>query len=143
VLWWATTLLREHRGDAHRLALRHAGVDGVACHLLMVAQGFGNRASILPIRGWSAHEWAAAAEELQQRDWLDREGAFTEAGRGARTAIEAHTDELADEPRRRLGDERAEELIALLEPYVALAHERGPVPGRWPPPHLLREETAS
>jgi hypothetical protein len=142
-LWWACTLLREHRGEGHSVALAAAEVDGTACHLLMVAQGHGNRASILPIRGWTDEEWTAAAARLEARGWLDRAGGFTAEGRRAREAIEAHTDRLASEPARRLGPDGVAELVRLMEPYVTLFHERGDVPGRWPPPHMLRDEGAA
>ena len=91
----------------------------------MVAQGHGNRASILPIRGWTDEEWTAAAARLEARGWLDRSGGFTAEGRQARRAIEAHTDRLAAEPARRLGPDGVAELVRLMEPYVTLFHERG------------------
>lgn len=138
-LWWACTLLREHRGDAHAVALGAAGVDGTASHVLMVAHGHGNRASILPIRGWTEAQWDAAADRLAARGWLDPSGGFTPAGSDARRAIESDTDRLAGEPVRRLGPDGVAELVGLLEPYVALLQGRGGVPGSWPPPHLLRE----
>jgi Helix-turn-helix family len=142
-LWWACTLLREHRGDGHGVALAAADVDGTACHVLMVAQGHGNRASILPIRGWTNQEWAAATARLEARGWLDAAGAFTAKGRRARQAIEAHTDALASEPLRRLGPDGVTELDRLITPYVHVLREHGNVPGRWPPPHLRRDEGAT
>ena len=50
-LWHGCTLLREHRGDGHNLALANAEVDGVMSHVLMAARGHGNRPTILAIRG--------------------------------------------------------------------------------------------
>ena len=143
VLWWACTLLREHRGDGHDVALAAAEVDGAACHVLMVAHGHGNRASILPIRGWTEAEWEDAAARLTTRGWLGPSGGFTIEGRNARRAIEEHTDRLAAEPVRRLGADGVAELVGLLEPYVALLLGQGGVPGSWPPPHLLRDEGAT
>jgi hypothetical protein len=137
-LWHACTLLREQRGDAHALALAAAEVDGAESHVLMVASGHGNRASILPIRGWTEDEWDAATGRLVERGWLTPDGAFTAAGRAGRAAIEAHTDVLAGEPVERLGADGLERLAALMAPAVALVRERGGVPASWPPPHLLR-----
>jgi hypothetical protein len=133
----ASTLLRELRGDSHAIALAAEGVDGVECHLLMAAQGHGNRASILPIRGWTEAEWAAAQARLVERGWLLPGGKFTDEGRQARQAIEDHTVELSHEPCRRLGPERLDRLNRLMQPLMADLYEQG-LPRTWPPPHLLR-----
>lgn len=139
VLWHGMTLLREHRGDSHNLALAAAEVDGTACHLLMTANGHGNAATIQDIRGWTPEEWAAAEAGLVERGWLQPGGGFTDAGRAARQEIEHHTDRLAAEPALRLG-ERLERFLTLARPMVAAVHERGDVPGEWPPRHLVRDD---
>jgi hypothetical protein len=136
-LWHAATLLRELRGDSHNVALAAAGVDGVECHVLMTAQGHGNRASILPIRGWTEDEWRAAEGRLAARGWLEADARFTEVGRRAREAIEDHTVGLANEPSRRLGPDRLARLNELMGPLMATLYEQG-LPRTWPPPHLLR-----
>jgi hypothetical protein len=137
-LWHACTLLREHRGDSHNLALAAAEVDGVECHVLMAGRGHGNKTSILPIRGWTSDEWDAAVQRLAGRGWVGPDGALTRAGREARAAIETHTNRLAAAPVRRLGD-GLDTLLVQLDPLVAALHERGGVPGVWPPPHLQRD----
>jgi hypothetical protein len=136
-LWHATTLLREHRGDSHSIALAAADVDPVQCQVLMAARGHGNRATLQKIRGWNDREWDDAVQNLSRRGWLGADGALTSAGRLARRAIEEHTDALAAEPARRLdvdGVRRATELLAPI-------HERlftiGSIPGTWPPPHVM------
>jgi hypothetical protein len=136
-LWHSCTLLREHRGDSHNVALAAAGVGPVACHVLMAQTGHGNRASILPIRGWTEEEWDDAEAELAGRGWLEA-GALTDTGREARRAIEAHTDRLTVDPARRLGVDGAAELLAGLAAVVARLAEGGVAPLTWPPPHLLR-----
>jgi hypothetical protein len=140
-LWHACTLLREHRGDSHVIALAAADVGPVACHVLMARTGHGNRESILPIRGWTGEEWEAAEADLAARGWLDASGALTEAGRDARRAVEAHTDRLTVEPVARLGAAGADELLAGLAAVVARLAEGGIAPAGWPPPHLLRPPT--
>ena len=61
----------------------------------MAAQGHGNRASILPIRGWTEADWTAAQRRLAARGWLgEGDGALTDAGRAARADIEDQTDRL-------------------------------------------------
>lgn len=140
VLWQACTLLREHRGDSHNIALAAAQVDGVECHVLMAGRGHGNKASILPIRGWTEQEWDAAAARLHDRGWANEDGSLTDEGRDARREIEAHTNRLTAEPVRRLGTDGVAELCELLDPVVAALHQRGDVPGTWPPPHLQRPD---
>jgi Helix-turn-helix family len=137
-LWQACTLLREHRGDSHGIALAAAGVDGVECHLLMAAHGHGNQASITGIRGWTDDEWAAAGGRLAARGWLGPDGEFTPAGQEARRAIEHHTDELSATAARLLGDDRAEveERLGRLADHLLAT---GEVSGQWPPPHLLKD----
>lgn len=117
-LWHAATLIREHRGDGHVVALVDAGVDPCEAHVTQVAASGAGLASIQPYRGWSDDDWAAAAERLHGRGWLDRDGALTATGVAARSEIEATTDRLAAEPVARLGDERAARLLDLLRPIA-------------------------
>jgi len=95
VLWHAATLLREHRGDGHVVALVDAEIAPCEAHVLRVAVSGLDAASIQPHRGWSDPEWSEAMAALQARGWLDTDGAATDTGRSARAAIEAETDRLA------------------------------------------------
>ena len=140
VLWHACTLLREHRFDGHNIALAAAGLDGVESHVAMVARGHGNRASILPLRGWTDEEWTAAEERLVARGWLNPDGSFTDQGRAGREAVEEQTNQLAFEPCRRLGADGVGRLRELMAPWVKILHEQGGVPGQWPPRQLLRPD---
>ena len=142
-LWHACTLLREYRFDGHNAALVAAEVDGCGSHVLMAAWGRGNMETILPIRGFTEHEWLTSAAELRQRGWLNAENRFTPAGAAAREAIEASTDRLSYPPLRAIGREGCERLITLLEPLVERVRLLGPVPVGWPPPHLHRSEQSS
>jgi hypothetical protein len=139
-LWHACTLLREQRGDSHNIALAAAGVDGVQSHILMAARGYGNRPTIQGIRGWTDEEWDDGVERLAARGLVQGDGSFTEAGRRLRREIEAHTDELADEPVRRLGDAGVDALVATMPPLVEHLVTTGEVAGRWPPPTVLRPD---
>lgn len=139
-LWHATTLLREHRGDSHNLALAAAEVDGIECHVLMAGIGHGNRATILSIRGWNIEEWDAAVRRLAARGWAHDDGSLTDAGRAARRAIEEHTNRLSLEPWRRIGPDDSDELVTLLSPIVEVLHGRGGIPGTWPPPHVRQPD---
>jgi hypothetical protein len=57
-----------------------------------------------------------AVERLASRDFVDGDGAFTDAGRTFRDAIEQRTDELAAGPWAAIGVEACEELRALVRP---------------------------
>lgn len=137
-LWHACTLLREHRFDGHNIALAAAGLDGVECHVLMAARGHGNKPTILAIRGWTDAEWDAAVERLTARGWVTPDGEHTDEGRASRSAVERHTDVLAAEPVRRLGDDGVEVFLGHMEPLVGHLVGSGEVAGRWPPPHLMK-----
>jgi hypothetical protein len=137
-LWHACTLLREYRFDGHNIALAAAGLDGVECHVLMAARGHGNKPTILAIRGWNDAEWEGAVERLAARGWVTPGGEHTDDGRAGRSAVERHTDVLASEPVRRLGDDGIEALVSHLEPLVAHLVGSGEVAGQWPPRHLIK-----
>lgn len=130
-LWHATTLLREHRGDGHVVALTHAGLDGCEASVLRLAVGGAGEdqaAWIRRIRGWDDADWAGATARLAGRGWLARTGAATTAGRDAHAAVEAATDRLAFEPVRRLGPDGLAALGAALRPIAGVVAESGVVP---------------
>lgn len=141
-LWHACTLLREHRFDGHSVALLNAGVNGVACHLLMAGHGRGNRATILSIRGWTEDEWDDAGAELQERGWLAGDGSLTSAGQAARRDIERHTDSLARQPITRLGSTEFDQFIDLMTPLVEHLRATGEVASSWPPAHLHQKDAS-
>ncbi|MFI7709127.1 hypothetical protein [Nonomuraea sp. NPDC049480] len=127
VLWQAATVLREHRGDGHLAALQAANLDG--CEALVAFAAIG----AAPVenfagRGWSEEEWAAARERLAARGLVTADGAATERGRALRDQVERMTDELAAEPWRRLGQERAERLARLSAPFLGAVFEAGLLP---------------
>jgi hypothetical protein len=133
-LWHASTLWREHRGDGHNLALAAADIDGLECHVLLAAKGVGGQEIIEKIRGWSLPQWQAAQKSLAERGILDIAGGYTDAGKTVHDGIESQTDDLAREPRERLGPIRANRLTELMGPIVGRLIASGAVPGRWPPP---------
>jgi hypothetical protein len=120
-LFWATTALREFRGDAHVVALRAAGLDPVESNALMVALGL-VPADQQRYRGWTDTEWAAARDRLQARGWLDAEGHVTVSGRRRRAEIEDLTDTLTTDAWAGLSDddlaEVATDLLRVTEPII-------------------------
>jgi hypothetical protein len=127
-LWHACTLVREHRGDGHVAALSAAGIDPCEAHVSQIAASGAPPETIQPYRGWSDDDWAAAADRLRERGWLDRDGRLTEAGRSWHDQIEHDTDRLAAEPLQRLGEKRAARLLELLAPLTARLVQTGEIP---------------
>ncbi len=129
-LWHAVTLIREHRGDGHLVALlQHDlnGIDAIVSHTA-TGRGFAEDAAKL-LRGWSDEQWAESVERLRERGVLEPDGlALSEAGRALRAEIEAETDELSMEPWHRLGPERSDRLIELGKPLSKLALANGAFP---------------
>lgn len=117
-LWHAATLLREHRGDGHNIALAAHGIGGTEAHVLLAlslgmrAQEFG-RVHHLP-----KAQLAAVVDGLRGRGLVDAAGGFTDAGRQTRERIEALTDELAAPAYAILSTGELDELITGLEPIA-------------------------
>jgi hypothetical protein len=127
MLWQASTVLREHRGDGHVAALLVAGLGG--CESLVWRAAVDNDRRVLqPARGWSDEEWDAAVGRLAARGWLDGAGLATDVAVAARDQIEASTDVLAAGPWRALGGEGVARLAELLRPWSAAALSALPTP---------------
>lgn len=116
-LWHAITLLREFRGDGHIAAMTAEGVGGCEALVIHAATGDVPEGVLRATRAWPDAEWAAAADRLRDRGWLDAEGALTDAGRSHRERVEARTDELAAAPWRHLGEEACARLRELGRPF--------------------------
>jgi hypothetical protein len=113
-LWHACTLLREHRFDGHVAALLSEEVDGCAANLTLAATGVVDGEQLRGFRGWPEEEWAAAAERLRLRGWLDADGRLTVAGATGRQRLEDLTDRLAGGPAETLGAAGCERFDALM-----------------------------
>jgi hypothetical protein len=130
VLWQATTILREHRGDGHVVALVDAGLDGLEAHVSLVAAGAVSRAVLQPARGWSDDEWEDAERSMTARGWLAASdpARLTAVGAAGRQQVEDATDRLAAEPWNRIGDDATGELKALLTPMASRIVDLGLIP---------------
>ncbi|MEO6628468.1 MAG: hypothetical protein ABIP03_07840 [Aquihabitans sp.] len=126
-LWWAATLLREHRGDGHVAALLANGIDGVEAHVLFVGSGRVTRELMQGARSWSDEEWDDAVRRLAVRGLVEG-GQLTGSGRELRDRIEAVTDDLAAEPWHRIGERRTEHLARLLAPLRDCVIRAGRIP---------------
>ncbi|WP_328524689.1 SCO6745 family protein [Kribbella sp. NBC_00359] len=128
VLWQATTILRESRGDGHVAALVAAGLSPCQACLTISAAGGPSKEVFQVNRRWSDEDWAAAEDDLRGRGLLDSTGALTDAGRALRREIEATTDRLADQGWRTLGDDLTAELHDLVHPLSAQLMSAGFIP---------------
>lgn len=126
-LWWAATLLREHRGDGHVAALLANGIDGLEAHVLAVGTGRVPRELMQTARSWSDEEWTAAERRLEVRGLVRSDG-LTPAGAALRGRIEDTTDDLAVDPWHRLGEERTARLAELLRPLRERVLSTGRIP---------------
>ncbi|MFF0434097.1 hypothetical protein ACFYU9_17940 [Streptomyces sp. NPDC004327] len=128
-LWHATTLLREHRGDGHLVALVAAGLDPVEALLSHTASGKGMSPRwVLGTRGWSRDDWDAAAERLRGRGLLDAGGELTEAGVALRADLEDETDRLDSAPYEHLGADGVARLTELTKGFLTAAVGAGAFP---------------
>lgn len=124
-LWHAATMLREHRGDGHNIALVTEGVGGTEAHALhalsegMAAEKFG-RIHHLP-----ATKLAAVRETMHSRGLVDDEGWLTAEGRALKQRVEDRTDELAFPAYAVLSGAEREQLVADLEPISAKLEAAG------------------
>ncbi|MGH8921313.1 MAG: SCO6745 family protein [Actinomycetes bacterium] len=118
-LWHAATLLREHRGDGHNVALLGEGVGGTEAHVLhalsenMPAEKFG-RVWHLP-----AAQLAAVVDGMRARGLVGTDGWLTDAGRATKVRVEALTDRLAEAPYAALSPSELDQLMADLAPLSA------------------------
>lgn len=109
--WHAITLLREYRGDGHIAVLLASGLNGLEALVTHTATGIGFNPDFGRwLRGWTAEQWEAAVDGLQQRGLLDGDGVLTQAGVELRDTVEDRTDELAYAPWRTLADDEGAEL---------------------------------
>ena len=139
-LWQALTAIREHRGDGHVHALVAAGISAAHALVLQAATGRSPEDGLRANRGWSDDEWVDAARELREHGLVDGDGRVTAAGTELRQRVEDHTDQLAQPILGAIGDDAAEELVALLRPLATAVMDSGDVPALnnmgvpWPPP---------
>lgn len=131
-LWHATTLLREHRGDAHVAVLAASGISGRESNVLHAAAGGVPRDYIARTRDYDEAAWLAHEERLTERGLLDGEGSLTAAGRELKEHIESRTDTLALCALDALRDDEVETLFEALTPITRAVVGGGDVPDLTP-----------
>ncbi|WP_406813551.1 SCO6745 family protein [Mycobacterium sp. M23085] len=131
-LWHATTLLREHRGDAHVAVLAAAGISGRESNVLHAAAGNVSRDYIARTRDYDETSWRRHEQRLAERGLLDDDGALTAAGRELKDHIELTTDTLALSALDALSDDEVETLFQALTPITRAVVAGGDVPALTP-----------
>jgi len=134
MLWQATTVLREHRGDGHVAALLTAGLGPLDAHVSFSAvRSDWSAAAVRTYRHWTEEDWVESESGLRERGWLDENGRVTTAGLHGRANVERMTDQLAEKPWAALGPARTRQLAELLRPLTTAVFEAGtlPVPNPW------------
>ena len=143
-LWQALTSIREHRGDGHVDRLVDTSISPLEALVLQAATGRSPEDGLRSHRGWSAEEWSAAATSLEARGLVDDDMRITAAGAELRHAIEDDTDRLAAPVVGAIGDDGADELVALLRPLAEVVMGAKAVPAHnnmgfpWPPTDIVR-----
>jgi hypothetical protein len=122
-LWRRGDLLREYRGDAHTAAWTSAGYDAIEIGLLTELFWRVPPRTYIRTRAWSDAQLDDAEERLRSRG-LIADGAFTDAGREAREAVEFATDLQVRPAIEALGDD-FDELMGIIEPWGASIREAG------------------
>ncbi|WP_216588915.1 SCO6745 family protein [Streptomyces brasiliscabiei] len=129
VLWYAATLLREHRGDSHIGALAAAGLDGLEALVSHCASAAGMpREMVMTKRGWTEEDWSAAEDRLRGRGLMTADGALTARGEELRAALEDETDRRDRAPYEHLGTRGVVRLTELCEGFARSAAAAGIFP---------------
>ncbi|MEP6300011.1 MAG: MarR family transcriptional regulator [Ilumatobacter sp.] len=119
-LFHAASLLREHRGDGHVVALMTEGVGGLESHVLlaldmgMPAEKFG-RIHHLP-----ATQITTVIDGMRDRGLIGDDRWLSERGRAVKQRVEALTDHLAAPPYDVLSPHELDQLETTLEPLATL-----------------------
>jgi hypothetical protein len=118
VLWQATTLLREARGDGHVAALVASQLDPCETLVAFAADTGLDPGFVRAARGWSDEEWAAAVARLVDRGLCTEDGRLTGPGAELRSSVERRTDDAAAAPWQALGAAGTNRLADLLTPIA-------------------------
>ncbi|MHB1447331.1 MAG: SCO6745 family protein [Acidimicrobiales bacterium] len=129
-MWRLGDRLREYRGDSHIAAWTSAGFDATEIGLVTELYWGLPLRSYVRSRGWSDQELDAAEARLVERG-LVADGAFTDAGRAEREAIEVATDRACQPIVDNLGGD-LDELLAILGTWGGAIQAAGGYPAAGP-----------
>ncbi|MGB9378389.1 MAG: hypothetical protein WCB04_12845 [Mycobacteriales bacterium] len=128
VLWLASTILRESRGDAHVACLVARDIRPCESHVMLYASGGPSADMLRAERGWSEREWASAANRLTARGWLNETGMVNSTGLAIHHDVEARTDDLSAAPWRALGQYSTGRLYELAAGFARVVVRGGGMP---------------
>ncbi|MCX6398351.1 MAG: hypothetical protein NTX33_00275 [Propionibacteriales bacterium] len=131
-LWHAATLLREHRGDGHVVALTAAGIGGRESHVFHALATRTPAEVYATARYLGQEEWDRILSDLGDRGLVDSSGDLTVAGTATKRQVEDLTDDLAVPAYDGLTDEELEELQNALRPIAAAVVASGDIPVKSP-----------
>ncbi|MEU0496220.1 hypothetical protein [Mycobacterium sp. NPDC006124] len=131
-LWHASTLLREQRGDSHVAVLVANGVGGRDCNVLHALADRVPREFIVRSREYDDQEWQTCVERLQDRGYVDGQGALTDSGREFKHHLEETTDRLSLSAFDALDDGELERLFHTLTPLTRAVVAGGDIPAATP-----------
>lgn len=131
-LWYAATLLREHRGDGHLAALAVAGLNGREAIVLHATATDTPQQVYAVARRFSELEWAAVTVRLRERGLLDTRGEITASGLDLHRRVEQVTDRLASTAYAGLDDAQLQELTGALRPITLAVLAAGEIPLKSP-----------
>ncbi len=117
-LWWAATLLREHRGDGHIAALMVDGIGGLESHVLASLDMGLPAASFGRIHHLPAAQLDIVIGGLRDRGLVGDDGWLSATGQAVKRRVESLTDDLAAPPYECLAADELEALEATLEPLA-------------------------
>jgi hypothetical protein len=119
-LFHAASLLREHRGDGHIVALMVEGVGGLESHVLLALDMNLPAARFGRIHHLPAAQLNAVIEGMHSRGLIGDDGWLSDLGHAVKERVEALTDDLAAKPYEGLTADELDELAVHLEPLAAL-----------------------
>jgi DNA-binding MarR family transcriptional regulator len=117
-LFHSASLLREHRGDGHVVALMAEGIGGLEAHVLCALDMGIPATTFGRIHHLPSAQLTELIDKMKARGLIKDEATFTPAGRQVKDRVEALTDDLALVPYEVLEPGELDELIATLEPLA-------------------------
>jgi hypothetical protein len=119
-MFHAASLLREHRGDGHVVALMVEGIGRLEAHVLLALAMDLPAAEFGRLHHLPAAQIAEVIDGMRARGLIGDDGWLTEDGRSTKQRVEHRTDDLAAAPYACLSRDELDELASILEPLASL-----------------------
>jgi hypothetical protein len=119
-LFHAASLLREHRGDGHIVALMTEGIGRLEAHVLLALDMGMPAATFGRVQHLPAAQLSAVVDGMRDRGLIGGDGWLSDRGHAVKQRVEDLTDDLAATPYEILDQDELDELVSLLEPLAAL-----------------------